>query len=320
MAKMFYSAEEAAQKLGKTPDELSELARNGQLREFRDGGNVQYRVEDIDGMASPGIDESAESGEILLEPAEQDDSSIVLAASSGSDVLSLDDIDSAEATASGKAADDTGAKTEEEKQKEKKEGTVVSSVGMSVFDDDELDEVVDPLAQTAVTDVGGLGLEGVGSGSGILDLTRESDDTSLGAELMDEIYADDEQKSELGDDTRAGLEAGVMETEAGEDIFEPIEAEEDLAGAAAETVAPAMAARRPVAVAAGADPLAGALTGAMIVAFAVMAIAGVAAAGLSKGTLPGLVESAYDNMTIFLGSAVGALVIAAGLGFFLGRR
>src|SRR5262249_18328283 len=29
--------------------------------------------------------------------------------------------------------------------------------------------------------------EGVGSGSGLLDLTRESDDTSLGAELLDEI-------------------------------------------------------------------------------------------------------------------------------------
>ena len=33
-----------------------------------------------------------------------------------------------------------------------------------------------------------LSLESVGSGSGLLDLTRESDDTSLGAELLDEIY------------------------------------------------------------------------------------------------------------------------------------
>ena len=32
-----------------------------------------------------------------------------------------------------------------------------------------------------------INLEGVGSGSGLLDLTRESDDTSLGAELLDEI-------------------------------------------------------------------------------------------------------------------------------------
>jgi hypothetical protein len=45
------------------------------------------------------------------------------------------------------------------------------------------------MAQTNIT--AGIGdqvsLEGVGSGSGLLDLTRESDDTSLGAELLDEI-------------------------------------------------------------------------------------------------------------------------------------
>jgi hypothetical protein len=49
---------------------------------------------------------------------------------------------------------------------------------------------VDPMAQTAAPGLGGgsdLNLEGVGSGSGLLDLTRESDDTSLGAEILDEI-------------------------------------------------------------------------------------------------------------------------------------
>jgi hypothetical protein len=46
------------------------------------------------------------------------------------------------------------------------------------------------MAQTAAPGLGGgpdLNLEGVGSGSGLLDLTRESDDTSLGAEILDEI-------------------------------------------------------------------------------------------------------------------------------------
>ena len=32
-----------------------------------------------------------------------------------------------------------------------------------------------------------IATEGVGSGSGLLDLTRESDDTSLGAEVLDNI-------------------------------------------------------------------------------------------------------------------------------------
>src|SRR5207248_2900072 len=62
------------------------------------------------------------------------------------------------------------------------------SSGINVFGEDT--ERVDPMAQTAISSspsVADLNLEGVGSGSGLLDLTRESDDTSLGAELLDEI-------------------------------------------------------------------------------------------------------------------------------------
>ncbi|HSV13801.1 MAG TPA: helix-turn-helix domain-containing protein [Tepidisphaeraceae bacterium] len=60
--------------------------------------------------------------------------------------------------------------------------------GINVFGEEP--ERVDPMAQTAISSSGSIGdlnLEGVGSGSGLLDLTRESDDTSLGAELLDEI-------------------------------------------------------------------------------------------------------------------------------------
>ena len=34
-----------------------------------------------------------------------------------------------------------------------------------------------------------LGLETVGSGSGLLDLTRESEETALGAELIEQVYS-----------------------------------------------------------------------------------------------------------------------------------
>ncbi|MBL4702013.1 MAG: helix-turn-helix domain-containing protein [Phycisphaeraceae bacterium] len=66
------------------------------------------------------------------------------------------------------------------------------STGISVFDAGEVDEA-DPMAATIVTQPGisdddDLSLDSIGSGSGLLDLTRESDDTSLGAELLDEIY------------------------------------------------------------------------------------------------------------------------------------
>ena len=194
MAKMFYNAQEAAKKLGKTEEEVKDLVRAGKLREFRDAGTVNYKTADVDALvesvpASTTPDDegsaSSASGEIVLEPIE--DSGINLAGS-GSDILSLEEVDSDDSSAGTRAADQETDK--------KKEDTVVPSIGVNVFDDDELDEVVDPLAQTAITDVAGLGLEGTGSGSGILDLTRESDDTSPGEELLEEIYSDEDRSED----------------------------------------------------------------------------------------------------------------------------
>jgi len=68
-------------------------------------------------------------------------------------------------------------------------GSVGSRQGINVFGDDT-HMGADPMAQTAMPGAGSmadLNLEGIGSGSGLLDLTRESDETSLGAELLDEI-------------------------------------------------------------------------------------------------------------------------------------
>ena len=97
--------------------------------------------------------------DLLLEPMEGDDSGIKLGTAADSDAISLDDT------------------TAEESEEDEKEGTVVTSIGVSVFDDDEVEQEADPLAQTVISDASGaLGIDGVGSGSGLLDLTRESDD------------------------------------------------------------------------------------------------------------------------------------------------
>src|SRR3990172_5088241 len=172
MAKMFYSAKEASERLGRSEEELKGLVREGKLREFRDAGSVNYKVSDVDGLLAKAPVKSAkpapaavggsQSGEIVLEPVE--DSSVELPPS-GSDVVSLEGVD-AEDTA-------TGARI----AKKAKEGSAIPSVGVNVFDDDELDEHVDPLAQTAVSDVAGLGIDGVGSGSGPPDLTRGGGET-----------------------------------------------------------------------------------------------------------------------------------------------
>lgn len=309
MAKMFYTAEEAAKRLGKTEDDLRAMVREGTLREFRDAGKVNYKVEDVEELArAGGASSGSTGGEIILEPA--DDSGIQLSQGGGSDVLSLEEVDPSEDTASGTAGSGTKAK----------EGSVVPSVGVNVFDDDELDEVVDPLAQTAVTDVAGLGIDGAGSGSGIMNLSRESDDTSLGAELLDEIYSPDEAAGgdvEMGDATRAGLEEAIPEgeeAEAGdEDVFQP------QAPASADVAAPARTEVVRV-VQYGPDAVSTGLTAAMFVAVIVMWIAGLAAAAMVRGIAPGIVQTLYDNLLVFTGGAIGLSAVVGGVAFFLAKR
>ena len=52
MAKMFYTLEEAAQKLGVQQDEVMGMVESGQLSEFRDGDDLRFKVEQVDLMSS----------------------------------------------------------------------------------------------------------------------------------------------------------------------------------------------------------------------------------------------------------------------------
>src|SRR5262245_5673556 len=164
MAKMFYTLEEVAQKLKKTPDEVKAMAKSGQIQEFRDRDKLMFKVDQIDLLA--GSDE--ESGEVHLELEDT---------SAGSGIgLSASGLDLKESSASGSAIG----------LADSREGT-----GISVFDTDHGTTPAEGASgETAVGETveDELNLESVGSGSGLLDLTRESDDTSLGAELLEEVY------------------------------------------------------------------------------------------------------------------------------------
>lgn len=336
MAKMFYTGPEAAEKLGKTEEEVKALVREGKLREFRDAGSVNYKVADVDKLvadsgggakedsggtalgglsgAGPGLDSSiaaagaSASGEIILEPVEED-SAIELAAS-GSDILSLDEAESGETSA--------GTKTGTSATARQKEGSSVPSVGVNVFDDDDLDEQVDPLAQTAVSDIAGLGIDGAGSGSGIMELTRESDDTSLGQELLDEIYTSEDEEAkekegeaaEMGDATRAGLDEALPEAEAepAEPVFE--------AGATAK--APRTTVTEVVEYAP--DAVSASLTALLAVSVVVLLIGGLGAVALQRGITPGLLDWIYGKLMIFAGGALGVGVVAAAITYVLAKR
>jgi len=54
MAGMFYSLEETASKLQKSEDELHELVKEGKLREFRDGPNLLFKVDEVESLIPEG--------------------------------------------------------------------------------------------------------------------------------------------------------------------------------------------------------------------------------------------------------------------------
>lgn len=306
MAKQFYTASEAQEKLGMTANELKELVRDGQLREFRDGGQVKYKTDDVDSLAENLATLSGSltgtSGELVLEPA--DETSMGL---TGSDMLTLDEADRSEADAT--IADD-----------DKKEDTVITSVGISVFDDEEVAEV-DPRAKTLLDDKkdltgGSMSLEGLtssntatGSGTGLLDLTREADDTSLGAELLDEIYTEDQEAGlpEMGDATRAGLDAAIPEEREPEPIFEQQEA-----------LPHRETATRAVVVDARGGAAETALTGALLGAVLVLAIAGICVSANIQGVLPSLVEI-FHTKPLYALILLALPILCGVIGLFMGR-
>ncbi|MDQ7012962.1 MAG: helix-turn-helix domain-containing protein [Planctomycetota bacterium] len=189
MAKMFYTIDEAAERLGKSADEVQQMANSGQLQEFRDGDRLMFKKEQVDLLGGGADEDVLKLGEDL-EP--------LSLSSSGS------------GSALGLGLDQPS-----------------DSTGISIFDPDET-ETADPSAQTQVTDSGldaGFDLDSASSGSGLLDLTKEADDTSLGADLLDDVYG----QETMGATSPAG-ESGIVDGASA--LFEGSEGEADAAAAA----------------------------------------------------------------------------------------
>jgi len=275
----YYTLEDVQEKLGLNEERVKQLVQTGQLREFRDAGKVVYQADEVDNLAS-----KQGTGEISLEPVEEADAGGSVAGLTGSDVISLEEVDDLESKGGTRA----GAKDD----------TVITSVGISVFDDEELASAAaaDPMAKTQISkqsEEPEIPLDSVGSsGSGLLDLTRESDDTSLGAELLDEIYPEEEET--------------ISE--------EPVAAEpaEGTAGGtfAPQPVAPAMVPLAPAAM----DPLSPAFTGLAVVSVVLLGLVGVISAAVIQGVWPSFLDLLYQNSLFFL---IGAVVLAA-LGLLIG--
>ena len=205
MAKMFYTLEETAKTLGMSEDDVMTLVNEDRLQQYKDRNKLMFKTDEVDalvggpgdapdaGSSGTGIGLS-DSSVPLSEASLGDESSVgglSLMDESGDTAIDLSD--SGDDTSIGAALDDpSGSGSASGSNPGGLGGSDIREAsGVSVFDSAESD-AIDPMDQTAVSSHGmseeDLSLESVGSGSGLLDLTRESDDTSLGAELLDEIY------------------------------------------------------------------------------------------------------------------------------------
>lgn len=259
--KMYYSEQEAAEVVRCTVEQLTEYARQGKLQQYQDGAKRVYRADQVDEFAKQVMLD--DTGEIQLSPAD-----------TATREVSLQEAD---------LSKDTG-----------KEDTVITAEGVSIFDDEDLDiEAADPMAKTQIAPPleDQVSADGVGSGSGLLDLTRESDDTSLGAEVLTNI------------DMESGMGTAVQ--------AEAPQAEE------AEAIAPAVI-EAPVMVQA-IDPGAGLFSGLVVGSAIVSILLGVVALSAMAGRASGLVEAMQNNMMIVV-AAVALVIAAAGVvGLILGK-
>jgi hypothetical protein len=271
MDKMFYSIEEAAAKLGKSVDAVKDMAAKGQLQEFRDREKLMFKREQVD-LLSGGHDE----GDV-----------IPLAGDSGElEPLSLASSGSAPGLAESK-----------------------ESTGISIFEAETTEEA-DPSAVTRVSQGPGQlvdpGDKSASGSGGLLDLTREADDTSLGADLLGDVYGSDTIAQQTAAEPAVTEPGALFET--------PGTAGVEMAEAAAG--APMMVI---------AEPYDGAASGwvgglALGAAVALALAAFTLVIGLTSTAGGGLLTMIGNNYMMFVGGAAAIMVLAAGVGFALGRR
>jgi len=323
MAKLFYTLEETCSKLGKSQDEVKEMAQSGQLDEMRDGENMMFKRQQVDLLAD---DPEAESGEIELDlTSGASGFDLNIEDTPKEDTSPLDASDEGSASESGFDLSGSGMGLAQSGSAAGLDlGGSASGIGFDLgdsgsaagFDLGETGDATgfgsafdgdDDSAETRVSDAVDeeLSLESVGSGSGLLDLTRESDDTSLGAELLDEVW-------EGGDSGEFGASAsGLFETTSE-------------GGGATPTASPQAAAAPmglavPMMAVAYDGKWSGAGTGFMLGAFLALTAVLLMIVSSLAGVGPRLATMMTDNVAMYAGGLAGIAIIFGLVGMFIGK-
>ena len=289
MAKMFYTVEEAAAKLGKSVDEITAMASSGALQSFKQDDQDMFRVEQIDMLATS--EDDLGDLDIGLEDSGEADP---LSLSGSTPAMDLAAASSGDEGDDGLDLDLSGGDIGLEDSAVAAEDSFLAGSGVSAFEGGDAPKEGDDLLDDD------LSLETVGSGSGLLDLTRESDDTSLGAELLDEVYSSD-------DSGAPASASGLFEAVGGDTA-----PNDDMGGVG-------MPASVPVVVETYEGGWSGLAVGMGIVAVVSLSLVGLMAMVSGTNTLPAISDMMAGNMMVWFGGLLGGLIIFGLLGFFIGK-
>lgn len=290
MAGMFYKLQEVAEKLGKSEAEVQELVKEGKLREFRDGASLLFKVEEVEALleaTGPGGEESV----IELAPSETTEAELML--------------------------DETRVVEEEAILGETDTSEGSESIGVQGTGGSEYELTEDTMGKTDVEqsardELGKIeedvSLDSFGSGSGLLDLSLQADDTSLGADILDDIYT-----GEAAGDAEAAGEMMEAATEADQILAESGTGTLEEAEAISETVADEAAPARPVHSYAETETASNAFGFVLLVPLvAVVYTAIVAVAGM-KGVAPAILTGVTKVPNLIWYIAIGATVAAGAI-------
>lgn len=312
MAGKYYTLQEVMEKLGKSEDQVKDLVKEGSLRQYLDKGQPLFDQTQVDGLSADqqglldltaaGTDfdlQLEETSEIKLEPDESQQQTPPKEDSESEGGFGL----------SMAGGDLTNADTR------------ASSFGINVLDetDDGYKLAADTQGETSAGELEEIesldadaNLESVGSGSGLLDLSLQADDTSLGAVLDDILPAGEgagagvgevpslEEPGGLLDEMPMTEEPAEIEPMAAPIAEAPMAEPEPITAAAAAATIPSGPAAQLVAVA-PVDPATTAYGFAMLVPFAALIIAAIALGAGLRQISPGLLKMIAGSQLVGVG-------------------
>ena len=366
MAGMFYSLQEAAEKLNKTEEEIKQIVQEGNLREFRDGPNLLFKVEEVEALMSEASEEALEAVELepealepealepeALEPeipelegleAEKPEAEALEPEIPEAEDIELDipvdenpELEALEAEmlapaeeAAGTSeillAPETGAPLAPNESELTNADTALTGEGINVLGesggdfeitDDTLAETAIPMSTTGTGPEmpleeieGDVNLDSFGSGSGLLDLSLQADDTSLGG-ILDEIYTDEVEGAEGAFEEAGADSAAALAAEAGEMLDEEVPI---IAHAAPEVP---MALGRPY-VEAAPDMQSNVLGMLLFLPFFVIIYTAVVAVSGQRELMPSILSSVRGFIWYIMGGFAVLALLVAGVAFMTG--